>query len=200
MLFTLIQSFRIPFIGALCSALFLVAAQSQAQVYSWQDDDGIVHYASKPTDSKAKVAKLPTINRAEVKIVQPRGVTCTKHGGINCQLGADSDGSVICFDGFKDAIARYRFTCNAAKLEVSTISESEQHGGYIIVVRNSKSVAATDIVVSLRGADSKMRTLSGPAEIEPFGSAEYAVPQEGDTEVSKPELSAIELKCGNCTS
>ncbi len=181
------------------SFILLIATTAQAQVYRWEDKDGTVHFASKPQDATAKMATLPKITRAEVKIANPRGVTCDKHGGINCQSGADTDGSVICFDGFKDAVARHRFSCNAAKLEIATISDKDPAGAYTVVVRNSKSVAATDVVITLRGADHKKRSLSGPREIDPFGSAEYVVSQEGDNDLSKPELSALELKCTNCS-
>ena len=32
---------------------------------------------------------------------------CSHHGGVNCSAGADSDGSVICNDGWKDSSCSY---------------------------------------------------------------------------------------------
>ena len=44
--------------------------------------------------------------------VCPSGCTddpgaCSSHAGVNCGAGPDSDGSVICSDGFRDDPARY---------------------------------------------------------------------------------------------
>lgn len=33
---------------------------------------------------------------------------CSGHGGVNCAAGPDSDGSVICNDGWRDSSVRYR--------------------------------------------------------------------------------------------
>ena len=32
---------------------------------------------------------------------------CSSHGGVNCSAGADSDGSVICYDGWEDSSVSY---------------------------------------------------------------------------------------------
>lgn len=33
---------------------------------------------------------------------------CSNHGGVNCSAGPDTDGSVICNDGWKDSTITYR--------------------------------------------------------------------------------------------
>ena len=33
---------------------------------------------------------------------------CSSHGGVNCSAGADSDGSVICVDGWRDSSVTYQ--------------------------------------------------------------------------------------------
>lgn len=33
---------------------------------------------------------------------------CSGHGGVNCSAGPDSDGSVICVDGFRDSSVQYQ--------------------------------------------------------------------------------------------
>lgn len=35
---------------------------------------------------------------------------CSHHGGVDCSAGADSDGSVICSDGWRDSSVSY--SCN----------------------------------------------------------------------------------------
>lgn len=36
---------------------------------------------------------------------------CSSHGGVYCAVGADSDGSVICNDGWKDSSVSYCAVC-----------------------------------------------------------------------------------------
>ena len=33
---------------------------------------------------------------------------CTGHGGVNCPVGPDVDGSVICADGYRDSSIKYQ--------------------------------------------------------------------------------------------
>lgn len=37
---------------------------------------------------------------------------CSSHGGVNCAAGADSDGSVICHDGWEDSSVEYYKVCH----------------------------------------------------------------------------------------
>ncbi len=37
---------------------------------------------------------------------------CSWHGGVSCSAGSDWDGSVVCFDGWKDSSVSYSSTCS----------------------------------------------------------------------------------------
>lgn len=37
---------------------------------------------------------------------------CAQHLGVNCHAGKDTDGSVICYDGWKDSGCSYSSVCN----------------------------------------------------------------------------------------
>lgn len=38
---------------------------------------------------------------------------CSHHGGVDCSLGADVDGSVICSDGWKNSLCFHLRLCNS---------------------------------------------------------------------------------------
>jgi len=178
-------------------------APASAQVYKTVDKDGNVHYSSKPPAKGAKPANLPEIMRAEVKLTEKKLETCDKHGGVNCQAGADKDGSVICYDGFAEATARFRFSCSAAKLEISDVSDLSPAGGFTVFVRNSKSVKAAEAALIYKPQGGKEVKLSGPSEIEPFGVAEFVYePARGKEEslaLAKPGLAELDVVCANCS-
>ena len=184
------------------ACLVLTCSMATASpVYKWQDKDGVTHYSSKPTAQDAQPAKLPEITRAEVKISTEGLQTCNKHGGVNCQLGPDSDGSVVCYDGFKGAVTRYRFNCNSPKLKISDVAERDENGGFTVYVRNSASVAASQAAVLYKPSEnSREIKLAGPIEIEPFGLGEYKyTPGAGDAGMPKPSLSELNIECANCS-
>lgn len=190
-------------------ALFIALAfpflppAAESQVYKTIDDDGNVHYSSKPPTKGAKPAELPAIMRAEVRLTETRLQTCDKHGGVNCQAGADKDGSVICYDGFTEASARFRFTCSTAKLEISDVSELTKSGGFTVFVRNSKSVKAAESALIYKPQGASEIKLQGPTEVEPFGVAEFVYePLKGKEEslaLSKPSLAELNVVCANCS-
>jgi len=177
------------------------SAAHAAPVYTWTDDQGVTHYASKPTHQSAKPAELPEITRGEVKLSKVDLVSCDKHGGIDCQSGADTDGSVLCYDGFRGASARFLFTCKTAKLELADVSEVQDNGAFKAFIRNKKPVAANKVSVIYETIEGAKLALTGPADIEPFGMAEYAfAPQVGrSVEIpSKPTIAELTMSCANC--
>lgn len=170
-----------------------------AEVYKWQDAAGTIHYSNKAPSKNMKPVELPPITRGEVKLTQSRLVTCDKHGGVNCQLGPDTDGSVICYDGFRGASARYRFTCTAPKLEVTEISDPNQDGSFSVFIRNSKSVEARDTAVLFRQDGGQEVKLGGPSSIAAFGLAEFVYqPGTLGRVFEKPNLAQLALACSNC--
>ncbi len=165
-------------------------------IYKWKDHSGKVHFSSSPPHPDATPAKLPQIQRGEPLTIIPVA-TCQMHGGINCEAGADSDGSVICADGFKDALSRFRLTCLSAKLEIISITpSSEKKGPYFkVLLRNKKQVRAEDVVVSFREEGKKPVALTGPVTIDSLGSEEYLfLSLSGKT----PEPREFEVQCANC--
>ena len=177
---------------------------SAAQVYKWEAPDGTIHYSTTPPRAGARPAQLPKIMRGEVKATGRKLISCEKHGGINCQAGPDSDGSVVCYDGFRDASPRFRFSCSTAKLEVSDISEVSEAGGFTVFVRNSKAVAATEAAVIFRPGEGKREEkLTGPREVEPYGVAEFTFtprgPRSGLIQLSRPTLAQLDVVCANCS-
>lgn len=181
-------------------ALILIASTALASpVYKWQDKQGVIHYSSKADQPEAKPADLPKIMRAEVKLPKAALKSCNDHGGINCQVGADKDGSVVCFDGFREASARFRFSCSSPRLEIADISEADPGGVFTVYVRNSSSVKASTPALILRPGDGKEFQLQGPEEIDPLGMGEFVFRPAGDGGLKeKATLAQLDISCANC--
>ena len=187
-------------IAAFVSCVFTGAFAVASPVYKVTGKDGKVTYSSKPPTKDAKPAELPQIMRGEVKLVEQKLSTCDKHGGVNCPAGPDSDGSIICLDGFKGAAARFRFTCNSPKLEISDISEIAPDGTFTVFVRNTKSVAAQKPVVAYKNTEDKDVKIQGPETIDPFGVAEFhsTLPEKDRLALKRLTMADINLTCSNC--
>src|SRR5690606_21276337 len=85
-------------------------------VYKWTDQKGVVHFGNNPSDQNAQKADLPEIQRENFdetleKIRKATPENCINRGGVDCSKGADSDGSVICYDDFRDAVQPFIFVC-----------------------------------------------------------------------------------------
>lgn len=170
-----------------------------APIYKSETADGKTIFTSKPPEEGAKPAELPEIMRGEVKIPKVTQQTCASRGGVNCEAGADSDGSVICFDGFRGADERFAFACTAAKLEVSDMNIAAMNGPLSVFVRNSKGVAAVNTSIYYQPPNGNKMALMGPKEIEPFGLAEYTlVPPGGSWASGVPTQTQIQVACANC--
>ncbi len=169
-------------------------------VYKWTDKQGVSHYSTTPPNPEAKPADLPRITRGDVRLTEVRLETCENHGGIDCQAGPDTDGTVICYDGYRNAAAVYRFNCNSPKLEVSDISDINSKGEFVVSVRNSKSVAAEAPEIMIRPSDLPTAIkLIGPETIDPFGVAEFTYkPEVKGLIKNKPTLAQLTLTCSNC--
>lgn len=180
--------------------LVLCSRQLQAQgIYKWTDKDGITHYSSnKAANPKANLAKLPKINHGEVDLGKYKLKTCNNHGGIDCQAGVDKDGSVICYDGFRGAAARYRFSCSTPKLELT--ASDLKDGKYIVSIRNAKAVIAKQMSVSARLQDGSKVTLSGPKSIGAYGIEDYVFELDRDKQNEKLDSAQISIMCSNCPS
>lgn len=193
------------FLGGMLTLLLPVTAVGD-EVYRWTAPDGTVHYSTTPPESGAAPAKLPTVRHEDLdkKIERIRSSTppnCESHGGVDCAAGADADGSVICRDGYREAILPFRFSCMEVSLESTlhlVLEPKEQYGEPELVrhsataafaiedrkirelrvnVRNKASAQALQIQVSVK-VPAKIpfeKQLAGPEEIEPFGLADYTI-------------------------
>ena len=159
-------------------------------IYKSTDKKGVPVYSSKPKDSKAELAKLPNIVKEPMDQgkIKPAVISCAGHGGVNCQAGADGDGSVICYDNFKNSIQRFAVSCSAAKLAIIPESYKSGVSNFSLVVRNTSAVAAKSVKVQ----SDKGLLLEGPSELEAYGSADYSSKKP-------PEHNAkFQVSCENC--
>ena len=62
----------------------------------------------KSYDSKTRLEELNATARG----------SCLARGGFDCEQGADSDGSVICQDGYNDSAERYEEFCKGSRISV----------------------------------------------------------------------------------
>lgn len=180
--------------------VFYAPSLNATPIYRYTDKNGVVHYTSKKPSPNAKPAKLPPINRGDIKLTKRKLISCSSHGGIDCSAGPDRDGSVICRDGFTRASARYRFSCNSPKLEIADISDPGENGEFSVFVRNKKSVAASKPAVFYKPLTGKEVKLKGPSTIEPFGMAEFTYKPNNPEKAPKKKATLAELNitCANC--
>lgn len=203
---------------------------SQAQnVYRWTDEAGRVHYSSTPNANESQPAALPDLKRENIDerirdLRQSVKETCNNHGGINCQAGADSDGSVICYDGYRESLSRFNFECLEARLlgvfyfsldneqrkeikaNVSLSVEELRKNkieprGLLLSIRNISGVTAKDVNVQFSLGKKHIYTATGPSEIPAFQNAEYSLsfsnllPAPTLADLAK---SRYKLVCANC--
>lgn len=191
--------FRLIFVMA--GLPFLVGLHTCAaeEIYKITAPDGSVSFSTKKPSPNAKPAKLPKITKGEFKLNTSLKKSCSSHGGIDCTKGSDSDGSVICTDGFKEAAARYKFSCSEAKLAITDILEPLKSGEFKVFIRNLKSVAAREPKITLKLRSGEEVLLKGPDLVEPFGIAEFGITLTGKDFISyKPQEADIIIGCQNC--
>jgi hypothetical protein len=188
---------------SLVLALSLVATETSLSeaIYKKTNPDGKIEYSSKAHTPQHMPAKLPEIMRGEVKLPANSQVTCDKHGGVNCEAGADTDGSVICYDGFKDVLQRFKLTCLAPKLEIVSISKNEEDQGFTVTLRNLKQAEAKQVLVTAKTIQGSTIQLDGPTQVTLLGSADYKyLPHKHrDSDFfDLPKTSQINVTCFNC--
>lgn len=111
-------------LASILSIIFAISLADAQSVYKWTDADGNVHFSTSAPNPNAAPAALPELRRESVdaRIEQLKATTpatCSQHGGVDCSRGADFDGSVVCFDGFSDAILPFRVHCSEARLRIT---------------------------------------------------------------------------------
>jgi len=191
-------------------------------INTWVDENGVRHFSS---DAKKEAtptiplkppveAKLPSIDKYNIEsriqnLKETSRKTCMNSGGINCEVGPDKDGTVICADGSKDSEELFEIACKEVRL-ISTliipegISNKMQMNVPIKVdIRNESSMAAKNISVkisfpaSLASEERVHLNLEGPKEIPGFGIAQYTYTGKLiDNRIAK--RGNVNISCDNC--
>ncbi len=200
-------------ISFLLISTLLVSSQAQ-DIFSWTDKDGKVHYSNEAKDLDAKSVELPNTERynsdQRIKDYKKETArTCLNKGGIQCSLGADTDGSVICSDNSKDSEESFEASCSEVKLLADLKKTKKRLSKQLLripldaTVRNQSSQEAIGVDVKVKlpktpNADEFFDLkLEGPTTIPAFGVAEYSYSGKlfDDRIVIK---GVISVDCDNC--
>lgn len=197
---------------------------SFAEVYLCRDSGGKEYFCSNPNNDSAQIAKLPPIAKESVSgnIDEIENITvesCKSHGGVDCSQGPDSDGSVLCLDGFTKADLPYRLRCLESKLGIASIEILDVDGtpldisknpwlldswnlAYVRVhLRNNADIAASKVNLKIVLPDNSQVLPSGGSQVEPFGLASYTFPPGLFAAIKSArsmERVYLKLSCGNC--
>ncbi len=198
------------------------------RLYKWVDETGGVHYTTDANHPNTVPAELPRLQRENIdaniqKLRDSTPATCDGHGGIDCAHGADTDGSVVCVDGFAHAILPFRLNCLEARLRSenfqitlrdgssrpvnSSIRREKLRGvtGFHLTLRNASPVEAYGVTTRVVFPNKTEIQGQGPDKVEAFGLGEYTFVIEpvtlGGRTPSPDELSRVRYKtqCVNCT-
>ena len=181
-IYLILLSFLLSFISWADDNIYTVTSSNGAVTYSNKNKEGAI---------KKKLPELIIIKSHSAKestVVALK--SCKKHGGINCAVGADHDGSVICNDGFRASNEIYQFVCHQVQLKiVSVLQEGEKVEIYI---RNNSSISAQNVqVVNKRDNQIIMQKKI----IEPFGIGHYVLINKEHSSLSEKDFKIL---CDNC--
>lgn len=224
---------KLNYILAFLSIFVFVAllTPAAAEVYKRVDSKGNVYYSTTPAADNQAPADLPKIHRENIseKINNIKSLTppnCVKHDGVDCAKGPDkSDGSVICANGFRDAVLNYDSYCGAVKLEVQFLIEFEKQPSPLlhstvfkgdrkldprypsalqISIRNLSAVDADLVNVSVKIPGlRKAIAAAGPDKIDSFGISEYRIDLDALEKKPLPHQlarSSVKVSCENCSA
>lgn len=208
-------------------ALLLLSTQLALaeEIYRHVAPDGSISYSSTPPNQSSQPIELAPLQRESVdsRIKELKAKTptnCSAHGGIDCSQGTDADGSVICTDGFRDAVLPYRFSCVEANLSVQQFSIDSEEGQkpvrklldqsfvqkprkFRLLLRNRSAAKAENISVSFSLNREKVFAADGPNELPAYGLAEY----EANIPPTIKAFNRLDMKrirykvrCRNCRS
>ena len=200
-------------------SLFFLTNGALAEIYDCSPHSETPVYCSNPDKgSSSRKVSLKKIARDNLKekireIKQSTPSTCLKHDGIDCSLGPDKDGSVICGDGYKKSLERYRLRCLEAVLEVmeetliqaqltAENSKADASDKVQVSVRNKSSIPATGVVVEFLDARKNRQLAYGPTEIGPYEIADYSrsIKTLLTTGSDKVNSFGALVRCNNCGS
>lgn len=167
----------------------------EGQVYKWIDQDGVANYSSIKPNEAATPAELPPIVREKATADPIKlSFSCSSHGGINCAAGPDQDGSVICLDGFRDAMTRFKFRCVSTQLTALEIEKAQDH--LSVWVRNEKQVEAVEVAIQMTLPTGEAIVAEGPSAIAPSELVEFTF--KGIDLDQVYTLAQIQPTCRNC--
>lgn len=206
--------------------------KASSGIYKWIDEDGQVHFSTSKLSPDQKPADLPKVKRENLdkkieKLRDSAPESCVSRGDVDCSLGPDSDGSVICLDGYRDALLPFRFRCLEVKLRVDDLLVITSKGPDIslkrnrdsrrlrrevndvepvelqLIIRNMSDVKASNAVAFFKLLGGEELQALGPEEVEPFGVAEYKVTLPlVYTRAWRQRLvdTKYKVRCANCRS
>lgn len=205
---------KAKFVSVGLAMMFSLTTACSQEIYSWTDEQGKTHYSNEAKDSTAKSVTLPDTERynADQRIKDLKketARTCLNKGGVQCSLGADEDGSVICSDGSKNSEESFKASCSEVKLIAELNRPKKRLSKQLLripvtaTVRNQSSQDAKGVEVKVKfpntpNADEYFDLkLEGPSVIPSFGIAEYTFSGRliDDRVVIK---GVISVDCENC--
>jgi hypothetical protein len=174
------------------SLFFLAMKITHAEpISSWTDEMGVRHFSSKKDKNAKEATQLPEIEKYDIDssietLEEVSKKTCINRGGVDCEAGPTDQGNVICADGFKGSIEKYKGTCTEIKLVSSIDIPEKSHASKLfktipiaVTVRNESRIEAEGVIVKARfleSLESERRIeylLEGPDKIPAFGIAHY---------------------------
>lgn len=210
----------------LCLFIFPINSLGETdKIYRQVDAAGTVTYSTTELPNSEPANTLPEIQKENIDnriknflAVVPEN--CEKHGGIDCQAQADSDGSVICLDGYRDAELPYRFHCLEAFLQIFsfTLSNSENRpitfnpskpfknqspaaGILQVSIRNNSNVEATGIKVFINKTWREKIHALGPEIVKPYEIQDYSFNVQDLKALERNfaiNKGTIKIQCINC--
>ncbi len=204
---------------ALANIIFITTLSAETssgndQIFKKVRPDGKLQFSNYPTDSASKPTRLPKLKKEnyDKKINYLKSITpknCSKHGGIDCILGPDKDGSVVCADGYLEAVLPFKNKCSEARLKVekADIKKLKSRNKKIlrITLRNYSPVKAKNVSAEIALNDRLLSQAKGPTEVEPWGIAEYSLIYKSNYEFDlrdipdrREEQLQYRVRCKNC--
>ncbi len=202
-----------------------IVSLADSEIYSWVDSSGVKHYSTKSKKKSDTPIKLPFLVKENIslkikKIREKAKKTCEPHGGIDCSLKKDKDGSVICEDGFRDSLEPFIFHCLETKLKPNSITLIDKKNKQrtfafsntkdlknikeikkiIFSIRNISSIKAYDVNIGIRQNRNKTINIKGSKDIEGYGLKDYSL--NLDEKLRQKDLGKIiknlRITCANC--
>jgi len=205
---------KIPKFGLTFLILIYIGTVVSQEIYTWTDSEGRNHYSNEAKDGDAKSVTLPDTERynsdARIKELRKEAArTCLNRGGVQCSLGEDEDGSVVCSDGTKDSEESFKASCAEVKLLAELNRPKKRLSKQLLripvtaTVRNQSSQEAKGVSVKVKLPETPNSDehfgleLEGPTDIPAYGVGEYTFSGRliDDRIVIK---GVISVDCENC--